>query len=136
MRHLLIASTAILCLLIPAAPALAQAAPTCQYILGFATLHSLAPSDIGDCTDNQAFAANGDAQQHTTNGLLAWRKLDNWTAFTNGYWTWINGPFGLAKRLNTQRFSWEANPDHMPIAPTTFIRDARYHGGVVSLTLQ
>ncbi|MHB8409854.1 MAG: hypothetical protein ACYDHY_17505 [Acidiferrobacterales bacterium] len=94
--------------------ALAQSAPNCQYILGFATLHSLDAADVGDCLDNQAFAANGDAVQHTTNGLLAWRKADNWTAFTNGYWTWINGPYGLAKRLNTQRYSWEANPDGLP----------------------
>jgi len=73
-------------------------------------------TDIGGCLDNQAFAGNGDAQQHTTNGLMAWRKADNWTAFTNGYWTWINGPNGLAKGLNTQRFSWEANPDGLPLA--------------------
>jgi len=109
----------LLALLLPltmATPALAQSAPTCQYILGFATLHSLDVTDTGDCLDNQAFAANGDAQQHTTKGLMAWRKADNWTAFTNGYWTWINGPNGLAKRLNTQRFSWEENPDGLPLA--------------------
>lgn len=47
---------------------------------------------------------------------MAWRKADNWTAFTNGYWTWINGPNGLAKRLNSQRFSWEANPTALPLA--------------------
>ncbi|HEY8741608.1 MAG TPA: hypothetical protein VIU62_00800 [Chloroflexota bacterium] len=78
----------------------------------------------------------GDAQQHTTAGLTAWRKADNWTAFTNGYRKWINGPQGLAKRLNTQRYSWEANPDQMVIALTTFILDSRYHGGGVSLRLQ
>jgi hypothetical protein len=99
-----------------AVPAGAQAAPGCQFILGFKTLHDLDAGDIGDCTDNQVFAANGDAQQHTVAGLMAWRKADNWTAFTNGYWTWINGPSGLAKRLNTQRFSWEANPTGLPLA--------------------
>jgi photosystem II stability/assembly factor-like uncharacterized protein len=87
----------------------------CTFILGFATIQGLDSSDIGTCVDNQAFAANGDAQQHTSNGLLAWRKADNWTAFTNGYWTWINGPGGLVKRLNTQRYSWEANPENLPI---------------------
>ncbi len=94
-----------------AAPAYAQQAPApspaCQFILGFKTLHDLAPSEVGDCTDNQAFAPNGDAQQHTTKGLMAWRKIDNWTAFTNGYKTWINGPDGLVSRLNTDRFPWE-----------------------------
>ncbi len=99
----------------PVAPAPA-AVGACQYILGFKSLHDLDVSDTGDCTENQAFAANGDAQQHTTAGLMAWRKADNWTAFTNGYWTWINGPNGLAKRLNTERFTWEANPDGLPIA--------------------
>jgi hypothetical protein len=110
------ASLALVPWLVVAAPAYAQAAPGCQFILGFQTLHAMDPADIGNCTDNQAFAANGDAQQHTSNGLMAWRKADNWTAFTNGYWTWINGPNGLAKRLNTQRFSWEANPGGLPVA--------------------
>jgi hypothetical protein len=115
MRCLAVALITMLFIAIPAPPALAQSAP-CQYILGFATLHALDTADTGNCLDNQVFAANGDAQQHTTNGLMAWRKADNWTAFTNGYWTWINGPNGLAKRLNTQRYSWEANPDGLPLA--------------------
>lgn len=89
----------------------------CQYILGFATLHSLDAADIGGCLNDQHFAPNGDAQQTTANGLMAWRKADNWTAFTNGYRTWINGPAGLVSRLNTQRFGWEANPDGLPLAP-------------------
>lgn len=107
----------------PAVASTATAAPTvtagpCQFILGFQTLQSMDPADVGTCADNQQFAANGDALQHTSNGLLVWRKADNWTAFTNGYWTWINGPGGLAKRLNTQRFSWEANPDNLPVIKT------------------
>ncbi|HLG72667.1 MAG TPA: hypothetical protein VK009_19790 [Chloroflexota bacterium] len=85
-----------------------QSAPGCQFVLGFKDLHDLDPADIGDCTENQSFAANGDAQQHTTKGLMAWRKADNWTAFTNGYMTWINGPDGLQSRLNSDRFPWEA----------------------------
>jgi hypothetical protein len=97
---------------------LVTAAPgACQFVLGFAVLHSLDPADIGPCASAQTFAANGDAQQATAHGLMAWRKADNWTAFTNGYQTWINGPTGLAKRLNGQRFSWEANPDGLPLAP-------------------
>jgi hypothetical protein len=72
--------------------------------------------NVGNCVDDVTYATNGDGQQRTTNGLLVWRKADNWTAFTNGYWTWINGPGGIAKRLNTQRFPWEADPDHLPTA--------------------
>ncbi len=109
-----------------AGSAYAQTAPApqaCQYILGFKTLHDLDATDVGDCLDNQAFAGNGDAQEHTAKGLMVWRKADNWTAFTNGYQTWINGPDGLVARLNTQRFPWEANPDGLPLvggaAPST-----------------
>jgi hypothetical protein len=42
--------------------------------------------------------------------LLVWRKADNWTAFTDGYRTWLNGPQGLQQRLNTELFPWEAAP--------------------------
>ena len=57
----------------------------------------------------RATTAIGDSVQQTTGGLLVWRKADNWTAFTDGYRTWINGPNGLQQRLNTQRFEWEAD---------------------------
>jgi uncharacterized protein YkwD len=97
------------------APSLAVG-PGCQFVLGFQALHDLAPAAISECVDSQAFAANGDAQQHTTQGLLVWRKADNWTAFTNGAQTWINGPSGLVTRANTARFSWEANPQGLPLA--------------------
>ncbi len=82
----------------------------CQFVLGFATLRDLVgPEIVGDCLEDQRFTAAGDAEQHTTRGLLVWRRADNWTAFTDGYWTWINGPEGLARRLNTERFAWEAD---------------------------
>jgi hypothetical protein len=90
------------------APTMPAQAAACQYILGFKTLHDAIPDIVGDCADNQAFAPNGDAQQHTTKGLLAWRKADNWTAFTDGYHTWVNGPYGIQERLNTERFPYEA----------------------------
>src|SRR5437773_1195208 len=84
----------------------AQAA-SCQFNLGFKTLREMAPTTIGDCAGDQAYGANGDAQQMTNKGMLVWRKSDNWTAFTDGFRTWINGPQGLQQRLNTQLFSWE-----------------------------
>jgi len=107
-----------------------QAQVACQFILGFKTLHDMTPDITGDCQDNQAFAANGDSQQHTTKGLMAWRKADNWTAFTNGYMTWINGPNGLVSRLNTDRFTWEkdqppANPS--PTSSSQQVADALPH---------
>jgi plastocyanin len=64
---------------------------------------------VGDCLEDQRFAANGNAEQRTTGGLLVWRKADNWTAFTDGFRTWLNGPAGLQVRLNTTRFAWEGD---------------------------
>ncbi|GEM_PF-2015432 len=88
----------------------------CQFVLGFKTLHDLIPDIVGNCTDDEQHTpSTGDTLQHTTKGLLVWRKLDNWTAFTDGYRTWINGPNGVQERLNACRFSWEANPDNLPI---------------------
>ena len=46
--------------------------------------------------------------QQTTTGLIVWRKADNWTAFTNGSRTWINGPAGVQDRANDEGFPWEA----------------------------
>ena len=91
------------------APA-AQAAADCEFQLGFATLAKLIPDRVGGCADTVAYnVGSGDALQHTTTGgLLVWRKADNWTAFTDGYHTWVNGPQGLQERLNSGRFSWEA----------------------------
>lgn len=109
----------------------------CQFILGFQALHDLDPTEIGDCIDNQAYSANGDAVQHTTKGLLVWRKADNWTAFTNGSHTWISGPQDLVSRPNSERYSWEANPDGLPVAdggdtmppvPARFAGGGYHHG--------
>ncbi len=48
---------------------------------------------------------------------MVWRKADNWTAFTDGTTTWINGAFGLASRLNSQIFEWEKPPAPAAAAP-------------------
>ena len=88
-------------------PAPAPAAPP-TFKLGFATLAAMIPNIVGQPLENEHFnPANGDSLQRTTTGLMVWRKADNWTAFTNGYMTWINGPYGLQSRLNTARFPWE-----------------------------
>ena len=82
----------------------------CEFVLGFKTLRDLIGHDIvGECLENERYAANGNSEQHTTGGLLVWRKADNQTVFTDGYHTWINGPNGLVQRLNTERFAWEAD---------------------------
>lgn len=85
------------------------AAADCQFVLGFATLRDLIGSDIvGECLENEHHNEIGDSVQQTTGGLMVWRKADNWTAFTDGYRTWVNGPNGLEQRLNAERFLWEA----------------------------
>ncbi len=85
----------------------------CQFVLGFKTLRDLIGHEtVGECLENEHHDANGDSLQHTTGGLLVWRKQDNRTAFTDGYRTWINGPNGLQQRLNTERFAWEH--DYVP----------------------
>jgi hypothetical protein len=96
-----------------AAPTGAAAAPSdaagCQFVMGFAAIRELIGVDkVGDCAENEHHnPANGDALQKTSGGLLVWRKTDNFTAFTDGFRTWVNGPRGLQRRLNTERFDWE-----------------------------
>ena len=112
----------------------ATTAAECQFILGFATLKALidaaeGPEKVGDCLENQRFnPENGDALQQTTGGLLVWRKADNWTAFTDGYRTWINGPHGLQARLNTEQFDWEG-PATPPVLTVEQLKNAEYEFG-------
>lgn len=119
----MIAAALLVALLVPltASPA---AADGCRYVLGFKTLHEAIPDMVGNCLDNEGYnVADGDALQHTTawhgkGGLLVWRKIDNWTAFTDGANTWINGPYGIQKRSNDERFPWEKDPVKPAVAPS------------------
>ncbi len=102
-------------------------AEDCQFILGFQTLHDLLGSIVGNCLDNEQHnPTNGDGVQQTTGGLLVWRKADNFTAFTTGYRTFVNGPTGLETRLNIQRFAWEANPEGLPVVPDAYVGAAQF----------
>ena len=93
-------------------------AADCEFRLGFKALRDLIGHEVvGECLENEHYNAIGDSNQQTTGGLMAWRKADNFTAFTDGYRAWINGPFGLVQRLNTERFFWEGDyAEHTPIA--------------------
>ena len=103
--------SAIVALAIAWLPASAQQ-PSCRFVLGFATLRDLeGVQKIGACLEDEHFnLENGNAEQRTTGGLLVWRKIDNFTAFTDGGTTWVNGPNGLQSRPNGERFSWEKDP--------------------------
>jgi hypothetical protein len=94
-----------------ALPVSAQTSP-CRFVLGFTTLRDLVGADkVGSCLEDETFnLENGNAEQRTTGGLFVWRKIDNFTAFTDGGSTWVNGPNGLQSRLNSERFSWERDP--------------------------
>src|SRR5262245_60549146 len=88
-------------------PSAAAATPACDFKLGFKAIADQIPSVVGQCLeDEHANPVSGDALQKTTGGLLVWRKADNFTAFTDGYWSWVNGPYGLQQRLNTEHFEW------------------------------
>src|SRR5213076_449044 len=80
----------------------------CAFTLGFAALRAVIGDVGGSCAENERHnPENGDALQQTTRGLMVWRKSDNFTAFTDGARTWVNGPQGLQQRANSERFSWE-----------------------------
>lgn len=114
-------------LLIPSAPTVTQAADNCTFVLGFKALHDMIPAKVGNCLTNEYHnAQNGDGLQQTIGGLLVWRKADNWTAFTDGYRTWVNGPNGLQQRLNTERFAFEKDPIPPPTPVVNpYINDTR-----------
>ena len=121
MRRFSVVSALAIFLLLPTSVAAAE----CQFVLGFKTIRDLIGHEtVGECLENQHHGANGDGLQQTTGGLMVWRKADNWTAFTDGYRTWVNGPYGLQERLNTQRYDWEAG--HSPL--TSVIPSTRYSG--------
>jgi Protein of unknown function (DUF4232) len=113
-----------------AAVAAAQT-PPCRFVLGFATLDGLIPDVVGNCVANESTnPANGDSLQFTTNGLLVWRKSDNFTAFTDGTQTWVIGPLGLQQRADDQRFAWEPNPERLAIIPPPVAGDRCHTSGL------
>lgn len=76
------------------------------------------PARVGVCLDNEQFrASRAESVQHTSAGLLVWRKVDNGTAFTDGSQTWLLGPHGLQVRPNDRRFAWEADRQRLPLLP-------------------
>ena len=108
MRYLLVVGLLASLLVTLAASSVSAAPEGCEFVLGFKSLHDRLPNVVGDCkTSEYHNPQNGDGLQETTRGLTVWRKADNFTAFTDGYRTWVAGPVGIQQRLNTERFEWE-----------------------------
>ncbi len=128
MKTRLVLLIAIASLAFSALPVVAQ---DCGFQLGFKALHDLIPDLVGDCFENEQHnPATGITQQATTNGHLTWHKADNWTGFTDGQHTWINGPQGLQQRRNTERLPWETpEPASTDTQRLTLeqLRNAEYH---------
>ena len=89
-----------------------------EFNLGFKALAEQIPEVVGAPLENEHWGSNGDSLQQTSNGLMVWRKSDNFTCFTDGSRSWINGPFGVQSRLNSERFEWEMGVS-TPIASST-----------------
>jgi len=85
----------------------ARAEPAPEFRLGFKALADRIPDIAGQPLENEHYDINGDSLQRTTTGLMVWRKADNWTAFTDGARTWVNGPNGVQDRPKDSRFPWE-----------------------------
>ena len=85
----------------------------CDFALGFAQMRAqLGTATVGPCLGDESFdPSSGGAVQLTARGLLAWRRADGATAFSDGHRTWVAGPSGLQRRLNDERFCWEADAD-------------------------
>ena len=100
--------------LTPAAEAssiVAQPGIDCDFTLGFAAVRDLlSPAVVGDCVENERFiAGNGNSEQRTTNGMLAYTALYGYVRFIGSDTTWIVGPEGLVQRPNNERFEWEGD---------------------------
>ena len=124
MRHRLIAALAAIAVLAGPPMHSAQALVGCDFKLGFRAVRDMILASegrdvVGGCLEDERFEpSTGNSQQRTAGGLLVWRKADNWTAFTDGATTWLNGPEGLASRPNVgPPFAWEAAaPVGAPVA--------------------
>ncbi len=86
----------------------AQAGP--EFRLGFEALAQQIPVVVGDPLEDEHPGPNNTVVQTTTTGMMVWRSADNWTGFTDGSLTWVEGPNGVEVRPNDQRFPWESHP--------------------------
>lgn len=116
-----------------ASPVAPVASASCTFQLGFGQLRERIGADtVGDCLEDEAVLDTGDTSQPTTRGELLWRKNDSRTAFTNGSHTWIEGPNGIQKRPNGERFAWEPDARRAAqAAPTPFALPPALPGSIL-----
>jgi uncharacterized protein YkwD len=128
-----------------------EASGQCTFLAGFKSLHDAIPSVVGTCTSDEqpeltnidgSTVATGNRLQHTSRGLLIWRRADNSASFTDGYRTWVVGPQGLEQRLNSEHLPWEiATDDSTPLTSSRqsellrLLNDDRRNNGLPALIL-
>ncbi|MFN8637812.1 MAG: hypothetical protein U0893_28505 [Chloroflexota bacterium] len=74
---------------------------------------------VGFCIDVPQVEPSGNARQRTTRGELFWNEAERRVAFTDGAHTWLNGPSGIVRRRNEERFEWERDAAAGPRPATT-----------------
>jgi hypothetical protein len=80
---------------------------------------------VGECLeDERPNPANGNLEQRTVGGLLAWRQADATVAFTDGASTWYGCPDMLEQRPSTEPFSCERAAASAPEAAPSMCPDA------------
>lgn len=88
----------------------------CHFAPAFTAITTVLSSTIGACLDEATVDRHsGDLIQNTQHGLLVQAHTTRFVSFSDGYHTWIIGPFGLQERLNSERFFWEPNAHHLPV---------------------
>ena len=80
----------------------------CQYILGFKALHDQIVGHRRPLRNQRILERDRRLESDHPGRPDGLRKADNWTAFTNGSMTWLNGPCGVQMRPHAGPFfSWE-----------------------------
>jgi uncharacterized protein YjbI with pentapeptide repeats len=121
-RWAALAAGAALCITsIPPLSAAAQTAATldCPSAYFGHLAQTLTMEVVGGCLEAEHVIPNGNIEQRTANGLLYLRKCDNLPIFTDGNLTWLDGPYDVMSRLNSDApFDFET-PDCPGPAPDT-----------------
>ena len=121
----------------------------CSILPSLASLRTrIGPNLVGECVEDALVPVGADARQRTTGGELIWRRADARASFTDGHETWLEGPDGIVRRHNHERYAWEpdenvgprpqkttfALPPPLPGAILPARRIVSYYGNPLSAT--